>query len=85
MGTLREFVLRLKPKECNMYFDGQQYIYYCCVFLIQSTIAAPVENILLYNAYTPARRYCVYCCTGCTRQRIGNRICCCTLGTTLLV
>ena len=26
MGALREFVRRLKPKECHMYLDGQQYI-----------------------------------------------------------
>ena len=50
-----------------------------CFFLIRGIIAAPVENILLYTAYTPARRYCLYCCTGCTRQRIF----CCTLGKTL--
>ena len=32
MGALREFVRRLKPKECHMYLDGQQYICKCCVF-----------------------------------------------------
>ena len=50
MGALREFVRRLKPKECPMYLDGQHYIF--------NTIAARVEGILLYTAYTSARRYC---------------------------
>ena len=48
MGPLREFVRRLKPEECHMYLDGQQYICYCCFF---NTIAAPVENIILYTVY----------------------------------
>ena len=38
-----------------MYLDGQQYFCYCWVFFIP--FAAPVEKILLYTAYTPARRY----------------------------
>ena len=46
MGALREFVRRLKPKECHMYLNGQQYICYCCDFF--NTIAAPVENILFF-------------------------------------
>ena len=38
-----------------MYLDGQQYLCYCTGFF--NTIAAPVENMLVYTAYTPARRY----------------------------
>ena len=54
MGALREFVRHLKLKECHMYLDGQPYICLLCLF---NTIAAPVEDVLLYTAYTPARRY----------------------------
>ena len=35
MGALlQEFTRRLKPKECHMFLDGQQYISYCCVFIL---------------------------------------------------
>ena len=60
---------RLKPKECHIFLDGQQYIYLLllCFF---NTIAASVESILftlrtrqlvgtvvlLYRLYTTARR-----------------------------
>ena len=33
MGALQEFVRRLKPKECHVYLEGQQYICYFSVFL----------------------------------------------------
>ena len=39
--------------SCHMYLDGQQYLCYCVFF---NTIAAPVENILLYTGYITARR-----------------------------
>ena len=56
MGALWKFVRCLKSKECHMYLDGQQvHLLLLCFF---NTIRAPVENIILCTAYTPARRYC---------------------------
>ena len=56
MGAQRKFVRRLKSKEDHMYLDGQQvHLLLLCFFNI---IRAPVENIILCTAYTPARRYC---------------------------
>ena len=68
LGALREFVRRLKTKECDVYLDGRQYICYCCVFLIPlrhrwrilfCTLRTRqlVGTVLLYGLYTTARRY----------------------------
>ena len=81
MGALREIVPRLKPKECHMYLDGQQYICYVCVFLI------PLRSRwrIFFCTLRTRQLVVLYCCTGCTRQRVGNRIYCTVVHTILIL
>ena len=47
MAALREqkygFVRRLKPTECHIYIDEQEYLCYFWLFVILNTIAATVD------------------------------------------